>query len=87
MTTDTLASVIIPTLQAAHKAFVALGQLSGQKRNQGVQAMAKGLENSFDQILEANTLDLEMSREMAVSDCFLDWLKLTPKRLESAVEI
>ena len=87
MTTDTLASVIIPTLQAAHKAFVALGQLSGQKRNQGVQAMAKALEQSFDQILEANTLDLEMSREMAVSECFLDWLKLTPKRLESAVEI
>jgi glutamate-5-semialdehyde dehydrogenase len=49
--------------------------------------MAKALGNAFDRVLEANTLDLETSREMAVSDTFLDWLKLTPQRLDSTVEI
>lgn len=87
MTSDNTASMILPTLQSAQKAFRELGQLSGQKRNQGVKAMAKALANAFDRVLEANTLDLEMSREMAVSDTFLDWLKLTPQRLDSTVEI
>ena len=50
-------------------------------------AMAEALERSFDDILEANTLDLEACREMAVPDLILDWLKLTPERLDSAVEI
>ena len=87
MAQDNLPPSLIPTLQAAKDAFLELGQLSGQNRNRGIQAMAKGLAASFDQVLEANTLDLEMSREMAISDCFLDWLKLTPERLEFTVEI
>jgi glutamate-5-semialdehyde dehydrogenase len=49
--------------------------------------MAKGIQDAFDEILEANTLDLETSREMAVSEQILRWLKLTPKRLEVTVEV
>jgi glutamate-5-semialdehyde dehydrogenase len=44
--------------------------------------MAEALLESQDDILEANTLDLEASREMAVPDLILDWLKLTPERLQ-----
>ena len=40
-----------------------------------------------DDILEANTLDLEASREMAVPDLMLDWLRLTPERIQSLVNI
>ncbi|NEQ34702.1 MAG: gamma-glutamyl-phosphate reductase [Leptolyngbya sp. SIO4C5] len=49
--------------------------------------MAQALENNQDQILEANTLDLEASREMAVPDLVLDWLRLTPERLQVATKI
>lgn len=47
--------------------------------------MATALRVNFAMILEENTLDLEYSREMAVSDLVLDWLKLTPERLEVAI--
>jgi len=49
--------------------------------------MAQALKRSFDDILEANTLDLEASREMAVPELILDWLKLTPERLQTTVDI
>jgi glutamate-5-semialdehyde dehydrogenase len=46
--------------------------------------MADALIKNQDNILEANTLDLEASREMAVPELVLDWLKLTPERIQSA---
>jgi glutamate-5-semialdehyde dehydrogenase len=49
--------------------------------------MAKALLNRQNDILEANTLDLEASREMAVPDLMLEWLKLTPERLQTAGQI
>jgi glutamate-5-semialdehyde dehydrogenase len=49
--------------------------------------MAEALDKRLDAILEANTLDLEASREMAVPELILDWLKLTPERLQGAVRI
>lgn len=49
--------------------------------------MATALLERQNDILEANTLDLEASREMAVPDLILDWLKLTPERLQTAVQI
>jgi glutamate-5-semialdehyde dehydrogenase len=52
-----------------------------------LEAMAAYLEAQQDQVLEANTLDLEASLEMAVPDLVLDWLKLTPERLQTALKI
>jgi glutamate-5-semialdehyde dehydrogenase len=49
--------------------------------------MAEALLEGQDDILEANTLDLEVSREMAVPELILDWLKLTPERLQTAGHI
>jgi glutamate-5-semialdehyde dehydrogenase len=49
--------------------------------------MAEALLERQNDILEANTLDLEASREMAVPDLVLDWLKLTPERLQTAGQI
>lgn len=45
--------------------------------------MAELLLERQDDILEANTLDLEVSREMAVPELILEWLKLTPERLQT----
>ncbi|AFY50507.1 gamma-glutamyl phosphate reductase [Nostoc sp. PCC 7524] len=71
----------------AYQASLKLGTTKGTDRSRAVLAMAQALEQSFDDILEANTLDLEASREMAVPELILDWLKLTPTRLETTVEI
>lgn len=71
----------------AYSAALKLGITKGAERSRALMMMAEALERSFDDILEANTLDLEACREMAVPDLILDWLKLTPQRLDSAVKI
>jgi glutamate-5-semialdehyde dehydrogenase len=71
----------------AYQASVALATTKGVDRSRGVQAMVKALQNAFDDILDANTMDLEASREMAVPELVLDWLKLTPERLQIAIGI
>lgn len=71
----------------SHRASVVLATTKGVERSRGVQAMVKALQNAFDDILDANTMDLEASREMAVPELVLDWLKLTPERLQIAIGI
>jgi glutamate-5-semialdehyde dehydrogenase len=87
MATDSSAHPILNPVKRAYHAFLELGARQGADRNRGVKAMSQALQTSFDEILEANTLDLEMSREMAVPDLILEWLKLTPERLQTTVEI
>ncbi|MEA5571932.1 aldehyde dehydrogenase family protein, partial [Calothrix sp. UHCC 0171] len=81
------ASDAIASAKRAYCASLKLAVAKGIDRSRAVLTMAKALNNAFDDILEANTLDLEASREMAVPDLILDWLKLTPQRLETTVEI
>ena len=80
-------SQILSIVRASHKAAAKLAQVSGSQRRRGVMVLAEAMESSFDEILEANTLDLEMSREMAIAEPVVDWLKLTPERLEMTVLI
>lgn len=77
----------ITAVRSAYRASLELATTKGIDRSRGVQAMAKALSNYFDAILEANTLDLEASREMAVPEIILDWLKLTPERLQTIIQI
>ncbi len=77
----------IAIAKRAYSAALKLGITKGAQRSRALMAMAEALEHSFDDILEANTLDLEACREMAIPDLVLDWLKLTPERLDSAVVI
>lgn len=61
--------------------------MRGTDRTRALLLMAEALKDRQDDILEANTLDLETSREMAIPDLVLDWLKLTPERLQTAGQI
>jgi glutamate-5-semialdehyde dehydrogenase len=70
--------------QATHAAQI-LRTVSSQQRTAALLAMADAFEQQQDAILEANTLDLETSREMAISPRLLEWLKLTPERLQKIV--
>ncbi|MGK7899556.1 MAG: glutamate-5-semialdehyde dehydrogenase [Xenococcus sp. (in: cyanobacteria)] len=84
---DSSSNLILTALKQARRAAHELETTFGSARRQGIMTLAQMLEVSFDQILEANTLDLEISREMAVSELTVEWLKLTPERLEATVEI
>lgn len=89
MTTDSLNPTSDPLIAArrAYQASVELSTAKGTDRSRTLQAMAAALKRDADIILEANTLDLEASREMAVPDLILEWLKLTPERIQAAVQI
>lgn len=82
-----LSSDPISAVRQAHRASIDLAITKGMIRSQAVQAMAKALKRQQNEILEANTLDLEASREMAVPDLILEWLKLTPERLQTTIQI
>lgn len=66
----------------------ATGQLSSaEKCSEALEAMGQAISDRKDDILEANTLDLEISRDMAVPELVVDWLKLTPERVNVAATI
>lgn len=71
----------------AQQASLSLSALRGPVRSRALQRMAEALLARQNDILEANTLDLEASREMAIPDLMLEWLKLTPERLQTAGQI
>ncbi|NJP10664.1 MAG: glutamate-5-semialdehyde dehydrogenase [Leptolyngbyaceae cyanobacterium RU_5_1] len=82
LTADPIAAV-----QTAHRASIHLATTKGAMRSQAVYAMAEALKQYQNDILEANTLDLEASREMAVPELILEWLKLTPERIQTAIQL
>ena len=79
--------LIETVIKQSHQASEQLAITPGSQRSQAVETMAKSLRAAFDEILEANTLDLETGREMAIPSLILEWLKLTPHRLEIAIKI
>lgn len=89
MTPDTFSpsSDSVAAVQLAYRASIELSTTKGTLRSRAVQEMAKALKRQQDEILEANTLDLEASREMAVPDLLLEWLKLTRERIQSTIQL
>ena len=55
--------------------------------SEALARMGEAIASGQDDILEANTLDLELSRDMAVPEMVVDWLKLTPERVQTAASI
>lgn len=88
MGNDTLIQNDLHTsLRRAYQGSWELAGFKASDRNRGLQAMANALKRQQNDILEANTLDLEASREMAIPELLIEWLKLTPERLQMTVEI
>jgi glutamate-5-semialdehyde dehydrogenase len=71
----------------AYQASMELATTKSTDRAAGLQAMALGLKRRQNDILEANTLDLEASRDMAIPELIVEWLKLTPERIKTTVQI
>jgi glutamate-5-semialdehyde dehydrogenase len=76
------------TLPEVYQAFVAAEQFraTAQQRDQLVRAIAQAVKRGKTDLLEANTLDLESCREMAVPELLVEWLKLTPERLQQTID-
>jgi glutamate-5-semialdehyde dehydrogenase len=74
-------------LNRANAASVKLARTKSQERNAVLKLLLDLLKDKQNAILEANTLDLETSREMAVSETVLGWLKLTPERLQGIARL
>ncbi|MEA5479076.1 aldehyde dehydrogenase family protein [Pseudanabaena galeata UHCC 0370] len=70
----------------SHAAALQLMQISTRDRDGLLIEIANSIKKHKNAILEANTLDLEASRDMAVPELVLEWLKLTPERLNNAIE-
>lgn len=71
----------------AYQASLDLAAAKSRDRAAALQAMAGSLKRRQNEILEANTLDLEASRDMAIPDLIVEWLKLTPERIKTTVQI
>jgi glutamate-5-semialdehyde dehydrogenase len=78
-----LANVLYQSVRAGRH----LALTSSKQRQQAIGSMATALRAAFQDILEANTLDLEASRELGISDLLLEWLKLTPERLQRYIDL
>jgi glutamate-5-semialdehyde dehydrogenase len=70
-----------------HPPDYAAHQCAANQCSKALAAMGQAIAQQQDDILEANTLDLEISRDMAVPDLVVDWLKLTPERVQTAATI
>jgi glutamate-5-semialdehyde dehydrogenase len=75
------------SLYQAQRASLMLSQRRGRDRSRALAHMAQSLERAKDDVLEANTLDLEACDEMAVPETIRDWLKLTPERIQGVVQM
>lgn len=84
LTTQADFSAAVEQVRRAGRDLVAAG---ADTQSRLLEAVATAIEASFDDILEANTLDLEASLDMAVPERVLDWLKLTPERLQTTAKI
>ncbi len=89
MIIDDFSASPLPTnpIRRAYTARIELAKTKGEHRNRALKAMAEAMRTRQNDILEANTLDLEASRELGISECVSEWLKLTPERLETTVQI
>ena len=67
--------------QRARDAARPLAYMSSERKNAGLAAMAEALMDSKQEILLANTLDMDEAEKSGVSSAFLDRLKLSDSRL------
>jgi glutamate-5-semialdehyde dehydrogenase len=77
----------VDVLDALRQTALQLAQSPLSDRARAIVAIATTLALHQNDILEANTLDLEISRDMAIPERVTDWLKLTPERLTRTIGI
>lgn len=79
-------SEVVELAQRARLAATRLATTSSAERNHALVAMAKGIMDRQDEILEANTRDMDAARADKIAASLLDRLRLDADRLESICE-
>lgn len=74
------------TLRQVRRAVPQLARMSNGLKQKALSAMAKRLRDQLDQLLEANTLDLERLRGQPYSEWVFQGMKLTPERIQRAAQ-
>lgn len=72
--------------RAARGAYRELAEASASRKNEALEAIARGLKNRREDILSANREDVRAAREEGLSDALVDRLELTPDRLDGMVD-
>ena len=75
-------ATLLSQAQAAKAAGRKLAGLSTAIKNQALEAMAQALITRQDEILAANTQDVERARDSGLAEAPLNRLKLTPEKLQ-----
>jgi len=83
MTSNEIKDEIYEMGRKARKAALALAQLSEEKKNEILKAMAAGIREASAEILEENTKDIAAGEERGLNSALLDRLRLDPDRLEA----
>jgi glutamate-5-semialdehyde dehydrogenase len=77
----TTAISVADTCAAAKRASRTLATLPSGVKDAALEAIAAAIEERVDEILDANTRDLEAARDGEYSDAFLDKLRLDERRI------
>lgn len=73
-------------LYQSYTAGSILASVPAENRDRLILKIAEAIKQERNLILEANTYDLEASREMAIPELLLEWMKLTPDRLHRTID-
>ncbi|MEM1170882.1 MAG: glutamate-5-semialdehyde dehydrogenase [Cyanobacteria bacterium P01_H01_bin.35] len=84
---DYSANLTMNVIHRAYQGSLELAKTNALKRSMALQAMAEAILQNKNEILEANTLDLEANRTISIPRPMVELLKLTPERLEITVQI
>ena len=67
-------------------ASMSLRNVSTEQKNQALLAIAENIEDSRNEILKANQLDIENAQEKNLSDALIDRLLLNEERIDSIIQ-
>ncbi len=77
---------LIKVAESAKEASILLGQSTNEKRCEALTEMANALNNSAEDILRANSQDLERSQKEGLNNSLLSRLQLTKTKLKGCIE-
>jgi len=83
MTAEEIKKEIYAMGERARRAAHALAILPEEKKNEVLCAMAAGIRESADEILEANAMDIAAGEELGLTSAMLDRLRLDDARLDA----
>ena len=77
-----LSQVFVSLRSGANK----LSQLNASQKNLGLLSAASSIDKNRKSILDANSIDVELSRQKGVSESLVDRLALDDKRIDGIIE-